>query len=315
MRVFQSLLRVIVIFAISFSVASAQNYVFYVLNAIGDVKVKKGTSSAWVKLKTGENLFEKDKIKLAGSNSFVALRHQNGNTLQVRDLKEFSVPELVTKIKSSTVTGRMTRFILDEMKNTNNLFSDKNYNMDVTGSVERGSEGLPFIPSTSSFKINSPRKVSFSGNKVKFNWFKSAGENNYKLFITDRFDRPVYSADVKDTSVTLDADNIKLQKDTYYFWHVTGAANKDLKSEDGCFLVLSNESYKIVTDSLNLLKAELGDENDPVNMVFLGYYYEQNNMFYEAFDCFRRAVDKTGNDENYREIYDSFLKRNNVKPQ
>ncbi len=313
MRVSKTILRFFVILSLSVSVASAQNYVFYVLNAIGDVKVKKGSSTAWVKLKTGENLFDKDKIKLSGSNSFVALRHQNGNTLQVRDLKEFSVPELVTKIKSSTVTGRMTRFILDEMKNTNNMFSNKNYNMDVTGSVERSSEGMPFIPSSGGFKINTPRKVSYSGTKMTFNWFKTDDENNYKLYITDRFDRPVYTTDVKDTSVTLDAESIKLQKDVYYFWHVTGAAKKDVKSDDGCFLVLSNDSYKAVTDSLALLKTELGDENDPVNMVFMGYFFEQNNMFYEAFDYFKRALDKTGNDENYREIYESFLRRNNVK--
>lgn len=313
MRVFKSLLRVMIVLSVSLTVATAQNYVFYVLNAIGDVKVKKGASNTWVKLKTGENLYDKDKIKLAGSSSFVALRHQNGNTLQVRDVKEFSVPELVSKIKSSTVTGRMTRFILDEMKNTNNLFSDKNYNMDVTGSVERGSEGMPFIPTNGNFKINSPRKVNFSGNDIKFKWYQSANDNKYKLIITDRFDRPVYTADISDTNVTLNADKIKLQRDVYYFWHVTSASNKEVKSDDGCFLVLSDESAKTVNDSLNILKAELGDENDPVNLVFLGYFYEQNNMFYEATNVFRKALDKSGNDENYREIYDSFLKRNNVK--
>ncbi len=312
MRVVKSLLRTVLIVFACVNIASAENYVFYVLNSIGDVKVKKGNSTTWVKLKTGENLFDKDRIKLAGSNSFVALRHQNGNTLQVRDNKEFAVSELVNKIKSSTVTGRMTRFILDEMKNTNNLFSNKNYNMDVTGSVERGSEGLPFVPSKGNFKINSPRKVSFSGADLQFKWFKSTDVQKYRLIVSDRFDKPVYETELTDTSIDLNADKIKLQRDQYYFWRVINSENKDIKSDDACFLVLSNGSMKTVNDSLTILKSELGDVNDPVNLVFLGYFFEHNNLVFEAAEYFRQAFEKSGKDENYKEMYDDFLKRNNI---
>lgn len=309
MRPFKFIPVFLLMLSVGVSTALAENYIFRVLASNGDVKVKTNNRGQWEKLKTGSRLFENDKIKI-GSNSHLGLVHKSGRALQVSAPREYTVSDLAGKLsKSSTVTGRFTQFILDEMQESDNLMASDNYNMDVTGSVERSTEGLPFMSSGYSFRVNTPRKINYVDPKASFTWFNAANDGKYKFIITDRFDRPIYTAEVSDTVYNVDLDKIKLDKDVYYFWHVVDAADESKKSEDGCFLLYSDNEVKAVKDSLNLLKEELGDVDNPVSKVMLGYFYETKDMIPQAMDSYKEAVELSGGTADYKQIYDKFLRR------
>ena len=310
------LLKLLLVFGLLFSLtvgeAAAKKFVFSVLASNGKVEVKE-KSGSWKKLKTGAKLFEGDKVKIS-RNAYLGLVHKSGKALQVKEANEYSVKELAGKIsKSGSVTGRFTQYVLDEMQETDNLFADDKYNMDVTGSVERGSEiGMPFLGKDGMFRVNSPRKINLMNQDLTLKWFSVEGAKTYTVHITDRFDRPVKSFDVKDTVYNFKPAEFKLETDVYYFWYVTVSDDDKKKSEDGCFMVYSDQSAKALNDSLLVLEEELGDMENPVSQALVAYFYEKNNLVDKADEAYKKAVELSEGMEDYKNMYDRFRKRVNL---
>ncbi len=312
MKALKVLLVLSMLFSLSFGKAFAEKYVFTVLASNGKVEVYTKSAGSWKNLKTGAKLFAEDKVKIS-PNAYLGLIHKSGKSLTVKQAKEYTVDELAGKVsKSSTVTGRFTQYVLDEMQEKSNLFADDNYKMDVTGSVERGSEfGLPFLGKEGSFRINSPRKVNLLDPELSLKWCKVEGVKKYTLHVTDRFDKELKSFELKDTSYNLNPEKMNLDKDVYYFWYVTTTDN-DSRSEDGCFKLLSENSAKAVKDSLGILEKELGDLDNPVSKVMVAYFYEQNSMIKEADETYREAIKLSEGVEDFQKMYDRFLQRQRV---
>ena len=203
------------------------------------------------------------------------------------------------------------------MQGSDDLFGDDGYtgNMSTTGSVERALEtqpgDLPFTSSSRKFKLNSPRKINLMNTKVEFSWADVENEDNYIVHIKDRFDRPVTTKEINGNKLAIDSKDLGLNNDEYYFWYVTTSDKKNT-SEDGCFLVYSDVQASAINDSLELLKNELGDLNNPVAQIVLAYFYEQNNLINEADASYKEAINLSEGIDSYKKMYDKFLRRVNI---
>jgi len=292
----------------------AQNYEFKVMAAKGKPTVQKENSKSWDDIKLGTQLSGKDKIKLAG-NSYISLIHKSGKTIELKKAGTFSIAELGKEVSAnkSNVSKRFADYFLDEISSSEDLLASGEHRdkMKVTGSVERSMNTQPFI-NKNALQLNSPRKVNFLSNVFTFRWHEFETAKDYEFVLSDRFDKPVYSKTISGTSVTLNADELKLEKDTYYFWSVKAKGNDKNKSDDACFLILSDDKVKAIKDTVDIIKKEVGDENTPSAKIILAAYYEQNHIVDEAIKAYKDAATLAPDVEIYTKLYKRFLSRINV---
>jgi len=292
----------------------AQNYEFKVMAAKGKPAVQKENSKSWVDIKLGAQLGSKDKIKLL-AGSYLSLVHKSGKTVELKQAGTMSVADLSKNIgpSNSGVSKRFAEYLLDEISSSEDLLASGEHRdkMKTTGSVERSMNTQPFV-NRNALQLNSPRKVNFLNNVFTFRWNEYETAKEYEFVLSDRFDKPVLSKTVIGTSITLNADEMKLDKDTYYFWSVKAKGNDKNKSDDACFLIFSNEKIKAIRDTVDAIKKELGDENTASAKIILAAYYEQNHIVEEALKSYRDAVTLAPDVEIYTKLYKRFLNRINV---
>jgi hypothetical protein len=294
--------------------ATAQQYEFKVMASKGKPTVQKSSSGSWSNIKLGTKIHLNDKIKLSG-NSYISLVHKSGSTLELKKAGIYSVKKLSGQIGSNetNVSKRFADYLLDEIGGSDDLLArgDHRSNMEFTGSVERGIETQPFI-NKKAIQLNSPRKVNFLSSVLTFRWHDYENTQEYEFILSDRFDKPVYTKDVQNTYITIDAHELGLERDTYYFWTVKPKGKEKNKSNDACFLILSEEKTGTIKDTVDMIKKEVGDQNSASAKIILAAFYEQNYIIDEALKSYREAIALAPDVEIYNKLYKRFLNRINV---
>jgi hypothetical protein len=286
----------------------AQGYEFKVMASKGKSEVQKENSTNWADLKVGTQLGSKDKIKLT-ANTYLSLIHKSGKTIELKNAGTYSVAELSTGLSSNqaNVSKRFSDYLMAELSSSEDLMSSKKGDKKTTGSVERSMNTQPFVD-RNALQLNSPRKINLLSNVFTFRWNEFENAKEYEFTLTDRFDKPVFTKTVIGNSFTLNADEMKLDKDTYYFWRVKAKGNDKSKSDDACFLVLSNEKVKAIKDTVETIRKEVGDDNATSKMI-LAAYYEQNFLVEEALKSFKEAVAMAPEIDQYKNLYKRFLQK------
>jgi len=292
---------------------------FTVFAAKGELNVQKSGKTKWEKLSTGQKLNPTDNIKV-GSNSYLSLLHFSGRAIEIRESGVYSVNKLSSAVqnKKAALSARITNYIMNEIKNSDDLLAKSNYhdNMAVTGAVERsgvtGTSDWESMVEGKVVKITliGPAKMNVKNDKIQCTWSASTDLTSYKFVLTDRFDKPVFNQTVQGNSIVLESENLKLDKDVYYFWYVTSSANEKIKSDKACFLVMSQNKIKIFDESLANLKNELDGET-AVNQIVLANFYEQNSMIQEADNHYQKALELQPDVQEYINIYRIFKIKNN----
>jgi hypothetical protein len=193
------------------SVKSGQSYIFKVLASSGSNLVARGvTTTDWQSLRTGQKVTKEDKIKLA-PNSFLALVHENGRSLELKTPGTFSVSELDAKLASSKATfnDKYLKLIFEEITKAEKEDVNKNRHshMGIEGKVERGQFDIMA-------RMPSAKPVTVFSDQVLLKWNPLAGTRNYKINVLDMFDEVLYSAITADTSFILDLSQPSLRKES-----------------------------------------------------------------------------------------------------
>lgn len=297
------------------SVAFGQQYEFKVMATKGNLTVQKEKSNSWNPIKLGTQVFGSDKIKLGGDNPYMSLVHKSGKTLEIKKSGTYTVSDLTKQIgtKGAGVSKKFADYLMDELGDSDDLLADGDHrkNMGVTGSVTRAIPDQPFIKKDG-LRLNSPRKVNLINSVFTFRWISVDNTKEYEFVLTDRFDKPVMTKEVHGNSITLNADELKLARNTYYFWKVRAKGDKKSKSDDACFLVLSDDKIKSIQDTIETIKNEVGEDNNPTSKIILAAFYEQNYIIDEALRSYREAVALAPDVDFYQKLYQRFLNRINV---
>jgi len=292
----------------------AQNYDFKVMAAKGKATIQKENSKSWTDVKLGTQLSGKDMIKLTG-NSYISLVHKSGKTVELKKAGSFSVAELSKSVGSnkSSVSKRFADYLMDEISSSDDMLAAGEHRdkMKTTGSVERSMNTQPFV-NKDALQLNSARKVNFLNTTFTFRWKEFEQSKDYEFVLADRFDKPVVTKNVTGTMVTLNADELKLDKDTYYFWSVRVKGKEKQKSDDACFLILSDDKVNAIKDTVELIKSEFEDPNTASAKIILAAYYEQNHIVDEALKAYQEAKTLAPDVEIYDRLYQRFLSRTNI---
>jgi hypothetical protein len=274
----------------------AQKWLFTVIASSGRILYSSKSLSQWTDLTTGNKLFPGDSIKLE-VDSYLGLCYQNGRTMEVTKPGTYSVDNLAKKLisENSSVTKRMTDYLINEMLVKNRTKEMKN----IAGVVR---QNLTYIDK------DFPASAVLVDSLVTFKWFPVKEVNTYILEIQNPERKTIVLEQTKDTSIQLNIEQLNFEPDNCYVWFVFSAEDSSVCSDTSCIKVITKSRYKEMQDSLKDILSDLSDSYDsPLNQMILATFFENNNMSLKALEHYQKAIQYSGQVEEYQKKYLLFL--------
>lgn len=294
----------ICLFAIFLSVSAyAQNVQFKVLASQGENKVRhKGETK---NLYTGKEVFSGDKI-IIEKDGYAGLIHNNGTTLEIKQAGTFDTDELSSKVKnkSSNASEKYSKFVMNQLtEKEKDIEGNHRKYMKVAGAVTRGlndNEIEVCLPAEKSYLV--------PGNNI-LTWRKNPEVETYQVIFTDMFEKKVYSASTKDTAFRFNTKDIAVPDDNMLIVHVK-AKNGNIKSQKHALEVIDDHNNSMVLKQENELNKDLENET-AINYLIKAAFYEEQNVFLKANECYSKAVQLAPEVGPYKVAYLDFLKKHN----
>jgi hypothetical protein len=283
------------------TLVSAQDYAFKVLANKGNNEVKSG--AAWQPLKTGATLRSDDEVKL-GNNGYVGLVHQSGKPLEVKETGVYKVSVLEGKLgAASSVLNKYTDFIL-----SSNASDGKKTNLTATGAVHRA------ITNNGPIRVQLPEK-DHSGifNKTAIiNWAADDIAGPYVVTLRNMFEDVLTQVETEERSVQIDLSEQKYANETAILVEVSSKANPKVVSQQHLIKKLSPAELDKVAKAVSEIRQEVTDKT-AMDQLILASFYEQNSLLIDAIYAYEQAVKLAPEVTDFRQSYDDFLVRNNLK--
>ena len=286
----------------------AQNYDFCVLGKVGTALVQLNGNKDWTELKTGDQLKRNDIISIK-DNSYLGLVHSSGKTIELRQSSQYKVSKLDDDLSESTtsILPNLIEVIFGKKSNIKDILeSRRNKKVFSKGAIERSIENEQIT-------ILSPKKIILITDDVTLLWSKFTAEGKYEIKITDRFNKLIFSRAVDDTTISINQKELNLDRDQYYFWRVNLLSNPEIRSDEGCFLFLSDKRIAEIKKNIEQMKKEIGGKETSVSKILMAFYYENNLLVNEADKEFREALNMSPDVADYIDLYDAFKMRMNIR--
>ncbi|MBM2814704.1 MAG: hypothetical protein HW421_1466 [Ignavibacteria bacterium] len=282
---------------------------FRVFAIKGNLQVQKPGASGWNSLKAGMELASNDVVKVS-QNGYVSLSYIKGGIVELVE-GTYKVKDLVKQAgsKKSNISGRLTNYIVGELGGATNLAGKKTKNLsDVPGAVERG---LPTMNKANEIGISFPRKTSLISPNVTLTWQPVEGVEKYEFYLYDKFDREMLMKTTPKSELTLDLINdIKLNRDSNYFWVVKASDKPQFSSEKASIRLLSDNKIASLNDTLKVLEEEISGLESSLKNVILGKFYENHELAVDAKKYYQAAVQLSPDIEEYKQVLNNFIAKN-----
>lgn len=295
--------------------ASAQT--FRVLAASGNIMAyPKGNTSDKTKLMSGKTIEGNQIIKLNRS-AHLGLLYENGRTIELKKPGKYSTSKLAQSMKknSSSTTARYFAYIDNELsKEDNDMSENHRQYMAVTGSVERS------VSLTDAAVSNlSPKWTDIAFMETTLYWEPKEGAEEYEVTF--------YNYPYKDRSKTVFTDQpslfVNLQEMAQEL--VRGRRSKmlytvkvkgqDASVSDDVFLqVVDEKEEKTILASLDhVTGGQNPDALSSMEHVARAIVFEEHNMYLNAVDEYKMAIEKSPEVDDYKNLYEKFLTRVGIK--
>jgi hypothetical protein len=281
------------------SLAYAQDYAFKVLANKGSNELKSGAD--WAPLKTGASLKSGDELRL-GENAYLGLVTATGKPMELKQAGSYKVTDLAQKIGSSSgVLTKYTDFIL-----SSNSPEAKKNRLSATGAVDRGENyAIKLILPENQYSgiYNNVATVGWDGSKIA---------PPYVVTLRNMFDDELTKFETPENSFQIDFSDPKFTKENAVLVEVKSKADPKLVSKQHLIKKLAPAEQAEVKKSLTEI---LGDVSEPtaLNKFILAGFYEQNNLLIDAIASYEEAIKLDPEVPTYKEAYDEFLLRHNMK--
>lgn len=322
-KVYILILIASLIFGASNQLLAGKN-VFKVLALKGNVMINRAGTNSWDKLKSNASITDDQNIKL-DDGAYLGLVHDGGRTVELKNSGTYSAAALSKDIKSKKddLSKRLTKYVTEQISSADDLLSGSDYrnSMKITGSVERGitSEGQTnykdaagsrqddILNNNNIIIVKSPRKTNILNSIVTFQWHPLPDVKDYAISLHDRFDREILTKTVSDTTISINLYDFNLEKNVYYFWNVSSANNKKIKSEDCAFLILPDEKVSAMNEDLSVIRDDYLKDNSSLGKIILATFYQENNLNIDAMNSYEEAIKQSPDVDEFKKLYDIFL--------
>ncbi len=285
----------------------AQDYAFKVMANKGSNEVKSG--DAWLPLKTGASLKSSDELKIS-DNAYIGLIHASGKPMELRQSGSYKVADLAAKVGGgSSVINKYTDFIL-----SSNAESKKN-KLSATGAVHRATGSH-----TIHVHLPDNQNSAIYNNTAVITWDTEAA-GPYVVIVSNMASEELTSYEVteKTTSINLKDPKYKFNTpgDPFSAGLIVQVKSKtDAKQESKEYMIraLPSKDADKVKQSLNTIISEV-TEQTALNKLILAGFYEENSLLIDAITAYEEAIKLAPDVASYKEAYEEFLLRHNLKRQ
>lgn len=285
------------------SVVFAQDYAFKVLANKGSNEIKSGET--WQPLKTGATLKSGDEVRL-GDNAYIGLVHNSGKPVEVKESGVHKVSALETKVGAgSSVLNKYTDFILS----SNSADAPKS-RLSATGAVHRD------ITDVAAIEVFLPERdfLGIFNKTAVVKWDDSKVAGPYVVTVRNMFEDVLVEEETAATVYEIDLTSEKLVRESAILIRVSAKADPKQVSKQYMIKKLSPAELQKVTAAMGEVKSELEGET-AMNKLFLAGFYEQNNLLIDAIYAYEQAIKLEPEVPTFRESYEEFLLRNNLKQE
>jgi hypothetical protein len=333
---------ILVIFIISIAamlISYAAEPEFTLLAKSGSVEYKANKKS-WKPIATKQEFGLWDMIKIP-KGGYACLIYKDGETLELTAKSkqiELTVSEMKKKLKgkSSDISSKFAEYVVDEMSDTDDFFSNDDYHddMSTTGAVNRAHRknvdtqgelsnmtgddetsgllnavGSAFLGSDDSFIVTRlPGNSYVMDKKIHFTWYSNPHVKVYSIHFTDRNNKELLKENVLDTSIVLDFSSVNIIKGENYYWHVTDKKG-ERKSDEYCLQWISKNEEEIVLETVDKIFREFGGEESPLANLAVAKYYADRNIMNRAMELYRKAIEIAPGVQEFELIYAKYLDR------
>ena len=291
-------IRLALIFTLLVAVGqlNGQNYAFKVLANKGKNELKSGET--WQQVKVGSALQSHDELKVA-ENSYIALLHVTGKPLELKQSGKYKVVDLAAKVTDGpSVLNKYTDFILS----TN---TGPKTNLAATGAVSRGDSYI---------QVHLPKSDVVYGNNVTISWEEDKEKqlNPYVVVFNSMFGDELYKVETNDRYVIVNLDGDNFVNEDNIIVKVYSKKDKNKESEEYTLKKLSKADKVRIKALLDQVPKDLW-EPTALNKFYLGGVFEQNGLLIDATSHFLEAIRLAPDVTDYKDDYDAFLIRHNIK--
>jgi len=274
---------------------SAQDYAFKVLVNKGKNELKTGET--WQQVKVGASLQSHDEIRVA-ENAYIGLVHKTGKPLELKQSGKYKVMDLAAKIGDPSVLNKYADFILS----TN---TGPKTNLTATGAVSRGDA---FI------QVHLPKSDVVYGNNVTINWDedKEKSIKPYVVVFKSMFGDELNKIETNDHYVVVNLDDKNFVNEDNIIVTVYSKTDQSKTSEDYTLKRLSKADKERIKALLDEIPKDLW-EPTALNKFYIGGIFEQNGLLIDATAHFLEATRLAPDVTDYKDDYDAFLIRHNIK--
>jgi hypothetical protein len=285
-------LAFVVLFLVTVGQVRGQDYAFKVLVNKGKNEMKAGET--WQQIKVGSALGSHDELKVS-ENSYLGLVHVSGKPLELKQSGKYKVMDLAAKVSGgASVLNKYTDFILSANTGPKS-------NLAATGAVDRGNESI---------KVHLPTvQPVVYGNNVAIAWEDVKGKRSYKVTFNSMFGDELNSIQTTENHVVVNLDDKNFVNEDNII--VTVYAPED-KSADFTIKRLSKADKDRIKVALGEISSQTAEPNALDKFILAGFY-EQNGLLIDATSHFLEAIKLAPDVPAFKDDYESFLLRNNIK--
>lgn len=272
-----------------------------VMSIKGKVEYKKGAKGKFLPLTVGVALTKNDVVKTSFS-SYAKLMYKQRQLLSIDENTTMKIGTLIATIsgsdsEQSSTTGKIMSYLADKLSKSQSKSDKKN----VYGAV-RGGEEL--------FNVVFPRKGFVMTTRPVFEWLNAGEPSTYMFTLLDENLSTVLEKNVNVTQLIYSDNDPALQYGKKYLWRVvrkSDGAESDIVS----FTIMEPDTSKLVYAELVSLSDELKKMNadEIIFHIIKGTYYEQRELYFEAFNEYKRAINLAPEVKEYREMANYLLLR------
>ncbi|MFN8335343.1 MAG: hypothetical protein U0U09_09455 [Cyclobacteriaceae bacterium] len=281
------------------NVAFAQNapFTFKVLVSKGKTEVK--TSETWQTLKIGASLKASDEVKVS-ENSYLALIHENGTPLEVKEAGDYKVSALVSRLpKKAGALNKYTDFILSKNE-------DKKVRLGATGAVERTIKDMVLV------YLPGSEKSDVYGDKIYLEWTSDEVKAPYVVIFSNFMEEDLGRFETDKPSFTIAINEGKFQKDNLILVRVVSKNTPGQGSKAYTIKKLRTTDRDRIAAAYNQVKGSI-DQNTALGQYLLAGFYEENLLLIDALTAYHQAAALAPDVELYKAAYEEFLTRMEFK--
>jgi hypothetical protein len=160
-----------------------------------------------------------------------------------------------------------------------------------------------------------PRTSKVIENDVAFAW--TSGGNPKQSFIftlNDASHNVRFKREVSDTTLSLNLQNLGLEKGQCYYWSVVAAKPSSAFTtapliESYCLYQMNDSEAAVVKGQEQELQTQMGAQANTLDKLVLAMFYEQNGMTYKAMSTYNDILKTSSDADVVKSAYTQFLRR------